>query len=105
MNWRDDLGRLLTLRCEEATRLASRERDEPLGRVDRLAMWGHLLACRSCRRFRGQIGRLGEVYRRSEGDPVVSDPGGEGLSADARRRIGEALGRTADDGQGEGDRG
>ena len=45
------LLRILTLRCEGASALASQALDEPLGLADRLALWGHLLACIPCRRL------------------------------------------------------
>ena len=48
---------ILTLRCEAASELASRELDEALPRVERAALWCHLLACRSCRRFRKHLRR------------------------------------------------
>ena len=102
MNWRDHLGRLLALRCEESSLLASQELDEPLGTPDRLAMWGHLLACRSCRRSRDQLRRIGEAYRRREAYRSESQSAGEGLSPESRRRIAEALRRAANLGSHEG---
>ncbi len=102
MNWRAPLRRLLALRCEESSLLASLELDEPLGTSDRLAMWGHVLACRSCRRFRHHLRRIGVAYRRREADPPEPESAGEGLSPDSRRRIAEALQRAADNGSREG---
>ena len=98
MNWHDHLRRLLTLRCEGASLLASGETDEPLGTSDRLAMWGHLLACRSCRRFRYQLRRIGEAYRRREAHRTETESAGEGLTPESHRRIAEALRRAANDG-------
>ncbi len=98
MNWHDHLRRLLTLHCEESSLLASQETDEPLGTSDRLAMWGHVLVCRSCRRFRYQMRQIGEAYRRREAHRTEPGTAGEGLSPESRRRIAEALRRAANDG-------
>ena len=102
MNWHDHLRRLLTLRCEESSLLASQETDEPLGTSDRLALWGHVLVCRSCRRFRRQLRRIGEAYRRREAHRTEPGSAGEGLSPESRRRIAEALRRVANSGSWEG---
>ena len=55
MSWSSDVLKILTLRCEEASLLASREIDEPLGLAERVALCGHSLVCRSCRRLRRQL--------------------------------------------------
>ena len=55
MTGMNGLLHVLTLRCEAASALSSQELDEPLSRLDRTALWCHLLACRSCRRFRKQL--------------------------------------------------
>lgn len=96
MNWRDHFRRLLTLRCEESSLLASQELDEPLGTADRLALWGHLLGCRSCWRFRHQLRRISEIYRRRATFPSEPKADDGGLSPDSRQRIAEALRRAAD---------
>lgn len=61
----NSLLHVLTLRCLAASELASRELDEPLPRLDRMALWCHLLACRSCRRFRKQLRVIREAFRRA----------------------------------------
>jgi hypothetical protein len=98
MNWRDHLRRLLALRCEESSLLASQELDEPLGTSDRLAMWGHVLACRSCRRFRGHLRQIREVCRRREAHRTDLESVDGGLSPESRRRIAGALWRAANNG-------
>lgn len=102
MNWHHHLRKLLTLRCEGASLLASQETDEPIGTPDRLAMWGHVLVCRSCRRFRYQLRRIGETYRRLEANRTGPGSAGEGLSSESRHRIAEALRRAANNGSREG---
>lgn len=81
------LRHILTLRCADATELASRGLDEPLSRLEGLALRGHLLACASCREFRRQIRWIREAARRR--DRTAGDE--EALSDEARRRIAVAL--------------
>ena len=102
MNWRDHLGRLLTLRCEGSSFLISKELDDPLDLSERLAMWGHVLACRSCRRFRDHLRRIGEAYRRRGARRIEFETTGEGLSPESRRRIAEAMRRATGNGPEEG---
>ena len=97
MSWRHLLRRLLALHCNEASALASRERDGPLGPADRLAFWGHLLACRSCRRFRLHLRRIAEASRRTGPHLIDADSPDGGLSPEARLRIEQALRRAGED--------
>lgn len=83
--------RILTLRCEEASVLASQELDEPLGGLDRIALTGHLLVCAACRRFRAQLRAIRRSALASKAAPAGGPAPGEGLSREARRRIAEAL--------------
>ncbi len=81
---------VLTLRCEAASALSSRELDEPLSRLDRTALWCHLLACRSCRRFRRQLRVIRAAVRRNR--RLAAGAGAnEGLSRAARDRIARAI--------------
>jgi hypothetical protein len=81
---------VLTLRCEAASALSSQELDEPLSRLDRTALWCHLLACRSCRRFRKQLRLIRTAVRRNR-RLAAGDGGNEGLSRAARDRIARAI--------------
>ncbi|WP_435008682.1 hypothetical protein P12x_005888 [Tundrisphaera lichenicola] len=92
MNGPSRLLRILALRCEEASALASRERDEPLGLVDRLALRGHLLVCLPCRRFRRQILILGDAHRlRGRLETAESGQAEGRLPPEARTRMEEAI--------------
>jgi hypothetical protein len=84
------LLRILTLGCEEATVLASQAMDEPLHAPERLALYGHLLVCVPCARFRKQLRMLRDSVRGSAGvaDTLATDPG---LSPEAKLRITTAL--------------
>jgi predicted anti-sigma-YlaC factor YlaD len=85
------LLQILTLRCEAATELSSRELDEALPRLDRAALLCHLLACNSCRRFRKQILVIREAVRRRERLLVESNANERLLSPEARDRIARAI--------------
>jgi hypothetical protein len=91
MSWSEQVVRILTLKCEGASALASRELDEPLGPSQRLAMWGHLLACGPCRRFRRQVRFLRRALRERHAGPAVAEDGCESLSPEAKARIERAL--------------
>jgi hypothetical protein len=85
------LLQVLTLRCEDASVLASRELDESLGGLERVALWGHLLVCRSCGRFRGQIRLIRAAIRLRERRHPDPPPDDDALSPEARRRIARAI--------------
>ena len=82
---------ILTLRCEAASELASREMDGPLSRLEGLALWGHLLACASCRRFRRQIRLLRTASRLRDRSPSGHPTDDDILSPEARQRIVRAI--------------
>ncbi len=87
----NSLLRILTLRCEAASELSSRELDESLPRSDRAALLCHLVACRSCQRFRKQIYLIREALRLRERTLVEDDTSEGTLSAEARTRITMAI--------------
>ena len=82
---------VLTLRCEAASELASHAMDEPLSRLESLALWGHLLACASCRRFRRQIQLLRTASRLRDRSPSGPPTEDDVLSHEARQRIVRAI--------------
>jgi hypothetical protein len=85
------LLQILTLHCESASELASRELDESLGGLERAALWGHLLVCRSCRRFRGQIRLIRAALRLRDRLPTAAEADETVLSEEARHRIARAI--------------
>ena len=89
--------RIFTLRCAAASELSSRELDEPLPLVDRLALRCHVALCRSCRRFRVQIRLIRKALRRRE--EILSEThSAEGrLSPEGRARIALACERLGFD--------
>ena len=88
VSWLKSLVRVLTLRCEAASELSSRELDDSLPRLDRAAIFCHILACRSCRRFRVQVRLIRKAVRYRRGQLLAgTDSAEDGLSAKARHRI------------------
>src|SRR5271157_3962610 len=105
MSWPGQLLKILTLHCEEASVLASRELDEPLGLAERLAVRGHTLVCRSCRRFRRQLQFLRVALNRRDAATQENETGQghDALSPEARERIERALVRASMDQNGTGE--
>lgn len=90
--------KLLTLRCREATEIASRTADGPVPRLDRLALRLHTAACRSCRRFRCQLAALRTRIAELEAgiaSGVIADQ--DGLSDEARGRLEQLVAERATD--------
>jgi hypothetical protein len=98
VSWSKDLFQILVLRCEGASELASRELDEPLGKLERMALYGHLLLCKSCRRFHRQLGLIRaaiQLRERRRAEILLDDVL---LSTEARQRIARAIRQcTADE--------
>ena len=94
------IWRILTLTCDESTRLMSDSLDAELPYPERLAYRLHSVSCRHCRRFLRQIRFLRAAFHRLAGDkPADSSPSGASvfsLPPEARRRIEDSL-RQADD--------
>ncbi len=84
------LVRILTLHCDDASLLSSRELDESLPRLDRWALLCHVVACKSCRRFRRQLRIIRQAVRDREQFFAELDSTQDGLSAEARSRIARA---------------
>lgn len=97
MSWTGRFARILTLRCAEATELMSRAMDEKLGPAEWLAIRGHLLVCRSCRRFGRQLAVIQAVVRRRAARGEGAGAGDESLTEEARARIARVLGESAGD--------
>ena len=97
MSWSNGLLQIFILRCLGASELSSRELDEPLGTLERVALHGHLLACGSCRRFRGQRRLIQAAIRLREVLPPGARPDNDVLSAEARHRIAHAIRQATQD--------
>ena len=102
MSWSRDVLKILTLRCEEASLLASRELDQPLGLAERVALRGHSLVCRSCRRLRRQLFFLHVALQRQDVTLLEKDDEDASLSPEARARIEHVLAEAFPNGNGDG---
>jgi hypothetical protein len=72
--------------------LASESHDRELGRLERIALWSHLLYCAACRRYVRQLELIHSAMRRlithvEQGEPSLD----QGLPADLRERIKQVL--------------
>ena len=87
-----DLWRLLNLRCDGMTRLASESLDRDLTCLERLALRTHLLYCSACRRYTRQITLLRDAMRRLLGRLESGEPlPGPVLPDDLRERMKSVL--------------
>lgn len=87
------IWRLLTIRCEEVSRLVSSSMEQELPWAERTAIRVHMWYCGACRRFKRQANLMREALRHlgqaHESDLVVEST----LSDEARKRIQDALAR------------
>src|SRR5580700_5387138 len=79
----------LSPNCHEAVRAQSEALDHPLPPARRLGLWLHLLICKWCRRYGGQIRFLREAAHEHPEELMESAP--QKLSTDARERIKQQL--------------
>lgn len=87
-----DLGMILALSCEEASRLVSDSLDRPLTRSERIALRIHTTICRACRLMQRQLAALHELAGRmpasARSQLQTSLPR---LSSDRKQRIKQLL--------------
>lgn len=79
------IKRILTLSCDESSRLVSEALDRKLPLAERVAVRAHFICCKPCRAFAKQIRVLGDA---ACDDSATADAQ---LSAAARNRMAEAL--------------
>jgi hypothetical protein len=79
----------LSPNCREAVRAHSEALEHPLPPLKRFGLWAHLLICRWCRRYAGQIRFLAQAVREREEKLVAGWT--QALSREARERIKERL--------------
>lgn len=78
---------VLTLNCEQSTRIVSDSLDRHLTFTERLAVRLHYIGCMSCRRFRKQIEFVRDSVQERETREIKTD----GMSEDAKDRIRKAF--------------
>ena len=89
-----DLKMILSLSCDESSRLISDDLERPLSRAERTALRLHLVLCRRCRGFRRNIKALRNLLRRRTERCVTGEDSGPALSSDERARLREKLARA-----------
>lgn len=77
---------VLTLTCDESSRILSDAMDRDVTRVERTALRLHNISCKSCKRFTDQLGFL----RRSAPKAVIEEKHAT-LTSDAKERMRESL--------------
>lgn len=77
---------VLTLTCDDSSRLLSDAMDRDLTRFEKLALRMHNLSCKSCKRFTKQLGFL----RKSAPSAVIEDQNA-GLPSEAKKRLKKTL--------------
>jgi len=82
---------ILTLKCEQSTRLVSESRDRDLPFAERWAVRLHAVGCRSCRRYARQLRVIGVALKRYAGEFDGPAHAGAALSDEARERINRAI--------------
>lgn len=55
---------ILTLRCDQASRLISNSQEAPLHKAERWALSFHLLICRMCRQYKKQLKLMRDILSR-----------------------------------------
>ena len=87
------LKMLLTLHCDEASRIMSDGLDRSLTPLERWALRLHLVSCRACRRFRRQLAFLQRAARASAESVAIPDKTLQAI----RTRIAQRISQIADD--------
>jgi len=88
------LTEILTLTCERAAHLMSDSLDRRLLLSERIALLGHLLACRLCRKFRRQLKTMhASIQQHATSQPPLPHSPAR-LSSSSRDRIEEAIARA-----------
>ena len=64
---------ILTLKCDQASLLHSDAMDRRLQWSERLALQGHFLVCRVCRKLKSQLGLLSSANEHSTKEVVEID--------------------------------
>ncbi len=81
------LTMLLTLTCDQASRLLSESQEIPLNFTQRAALRFHLWICRSCRRYRRQLHFLRKLLRDSHETSQILEESLPGLTEAQRQRL------------------
>jgi hypothetical protein len=86
-----DIKMILSLSCDESSRLISDDLERPLSRAERLALRLHLMVCRRCRKFRRNLELLRDLLRRRSEQRLSESDVLPTLAPDERARLLKAL--------------
>jgi hypothetical protein len=89
MKWFTNLFKALSPNCKQASRLQSEALDHKLSLIQRVGLRIHLLLCKWCRRYGGQLRFLRKAAHDHQ-DELIK-PADQNLSASARERIKQRL--------------
>jgi len=82
-----DIKMVLTLSCDESSRLVSDRLERPLSRAERLALRLHLMVCARCRKFRRNLNLLRGLLRRRSDRCLTDTDMLPALKPDEKARI------------------
>lgn len=77
--------------CRRYTELASKSLDQPLTGREKVSFWLHHFICTFCRRSTRQLKVIEQAAQRISSEPGLYSNSDDGLSAEAKERIKEAL--------------
>ena len=78
---------IVSLSCDESSRLISDRLDRTLSRSERIALRCHLVLCRHCRRFGRNMHLLRNLLRHKAERDLTTQDTPSGLTPDAQARI------------------
>jgi hypothetical protein len=87
MSMLHDIKMILTLSCDESSRLLSDHQERQLSRPERLAVRMHLMVCRRCRKFRRNLELLRDLLRRRSEQCLTDTEVPTTLAPDEKARI------------------
>jgi Putative zinc-finger len=87
MSFLHDIKMILSLSCDESSRLVSDDLERPLSRAERLALRLHLMVCNRCRKFRRNLRLLRTLLRRRAEQCLADTDLPPVLAPDERARI------------------
>jgi len=95
---RETLGNIvliLTMRCDQASRLISNSQERQLNKAERCALSFHLLICRVCRKYKRQLAFMRNVLSRLKEPRLYFETGfsliDEEQSGEMRGRISKKI--------------
>lgn len=91
MNMLHDIKMVLTLSCDESSRLLSDHLERRLSRPERLALRLHLMICAPCRKFRRNLNLLRDLLRRRSEQCLTDADVPSTLAPDEKARILKAV--------------